>query len=127
MLDVWNDGRIRMEMTDSAMHDGTVTSSAAVKAGQWNHVVVSVDRAARRASITLNGKAEPAISLPAAFTGNLDVEGKAMQTGEWQPFVGLLAGVRVYRTALPDARAAARWEATRGKYRSTAFRVLEDD
>ncbi len=127
VLDVWNDGRIRMEMTDSAMHDGTVTSSASIRAGQWNHVVVSVDRAARRATFTINGKAEPPIALPSAFTGSLDVEGKGMQTGEWQPFEGLIAGVRVYRAALPDARAAARWEAARGKYRSTAFRVLEDD
>ncbi|MBM3492760.1 MAG: hypothetical protein FJX72_00330 [Armatimonadetes bacterium] len=127
VLDIWADGRAYLEMTDSALGAGVATSEAGIRAGRWTHVVVSVDRDRRKVAFIFDGKLNCTRDLPASFAGALDVEGAAMQSGSWQPLAGLLAGVRVYRTALSEGQAAVRWAATRSRYSSPAFRALDDD
>lgn len=124
VLDVWRDGRLRLEMTDDGGHDGTSESAPIVQSGRWNHVTVTVDRTSGTTRYYLDGRAVGQAKLPPSFTGSLDVEGAPVLTGEWQPFAGLLAGLRVYRCALAADRIQTLYEQSRSRYTSTRFRPI---
>jgi hypothetical protein len=64
--------------------------------------------------------------IPPGFTGALDVEGGDLSIGStWQPFVGLLDEVKIYKRALTDDEIKAGYEKEKGNRSSTAHEVVE--
>jgi len=61
-----------------------------------------------------------------AFTGALDVAGSDLSIGSsWQPFVGLLDEVKIYRRALSLAEIQAGYNQQRAARGSAAYEVVE--
>lgn len=103
-LDVSREGKLLLEMADADKASCRPASGGAIAEGAWTHFAVVVERAARRARFYLNGEPDKTVELPASFRGPLDVAGKDLSIGSrWQPFVGLLDELRIYRRALADA------------------------
>ncbi len=126
-VDIWSDGRVMMEMADNARGDGTTTSGGKIAAKCWTHLVVSVDREARSVSYYFDGRLDTRRDLPATFSDRLDVAGASMTTGAWQPFVGLLSDLRIYRRALTAEDAAAHYQAGKARHTSAAFAAEPDE
>ncbi|MEI6499933.1 MAG: LamG-like jellyroll fold domain-containing protein, partial [Armatimonadota bacterium] len=99
-VDVWSDGRVQMEMADGNVKNGTTISAGTIPEKAWTHLVIVVDRAKATTRYYFNGKLDSEMSLPPGFTDDLNVSGKSLSVGSWQPFMGLLSGLKVYRRAL---------------------------
>jgi hypothetical protein len=125
-VDIWSDGRVQMEMTDANGQPGTTASDGALKESVWTQLAIVVDRAGFATRYYFNGALDSAKGLPATFTGNLDMTGKSFTTGIWQPFVGLLDELQVYRRALTDAEVRASYDASKARYTSTEFAAEEE-
>jgi hypothetical protein len=76
-------------------------SSSPIPENAWTHLVVVVDRTNAKTRDYYNGVLDSAQDIPAEFTGALDVAGRDLSIGSsWQPFIGLLDEVKIYRRAL---------------------------
>lgn len=126
-VDVWSDGRVQMEMADESVKNGTTVSTGTIPEQAWTHLAIVADRASGKTSFYFNGKLDSAQGLPPAFTGNLNVSGKALSVGSWQTFMGLLSELRIYRRALSAEEVAAAYNAAKGRYTSGDFAVVPDD
>lgn len=126
-VDVWSDGRVQMEMADENVKSGTTVSVGAIPEKAWTHMVIVVDRANRKTSYYFNGKLDSQRSLPPEFSGNLNVAGKALAIGSWQPFMGMISGLKVYRRALSADQITADYDAGKGRYVPGQFTVVADD
>ncbi|MBM3498083.1 MAG: LamG domain-containing protein, partial [Armatimonadetes bacterium] len=124
-VDIWSDGRVQMEIVDSNQQNGTTVSAGTLKEAAWTHLAIVVDRANSSTTYYLNGLPDCSRPLPAAFTGNLNMAGKSFTTGGWQPFIGLLDELKVYKRALTTAEVAATCEASRARYTSAEFTTDE--
>jgi hypothetical protein len=124
-VDVWSDGRVQMEMVDADGQNGTTVSDGALREGEWTHLAIVVDRQALVTRYYLSGLPAGEKPLPPNFTGSLDLAGKSLTTGIWQPFVGLLDDLRVYRRALSADEIRAQHEASAARYTSTQFTAEE--
>jgi len=126
-VDVWTDGRVQMEMADESAASGTTVSEGSTPEKAWTHVVIVVDRKGFTTSYYFNGKLDSTRDIPQGFTGNLNVSGKALSTGTWQQYVGLIADLRIYRRVLGQDEIARSYEAGRDRYVSGEFRAIYDD
>jgi hypothetical protein len=125
-IDIWSDGRVQMEMSDAGRQSGTTVSDGGVTENRWTHLAIVVDRKGSATRYYLNGVLDSTKDLPATFIGALDMAGKSLTTGIWQPFIGLLDDLRVYRRALTDGEIQASFEASRARYTSVDF-TAEDE
>ena len=125
-VDVLSDGRLQMEMADAARNVGTTQSDGAVREGEWAHVAIVVDRENFVTRYYINGAPAGPKPLPANFTGSLDMDGKSFTTGNWQPFVGLLDDLRIYRRTLSPDEVRASYEQSRARYTSGEFTTDAD-
>lgn len=126
-VDVWSDGRVQLEMTDSNRKSGTTISAGVIPEKAWTHLVIVADRANYKASYYFNGKLDSERSLPPEFTANVDVPGKSLAIGSWQPFMGLLSDLKIYRRALTADEIMAAYNAGKARYLPGEFTVAVDD
>jgi hypothetical protein len=124
-VDVWSDGRVQMEVIDSARQNGTTVSGGTLREKAWTHLGIVVDRKSFATTYYLNGVPDSTKPLPPALTANLDMVGKSFTTGGWQPFVGLLDELRIYKRALTAQEIAADYTASRARYTSAEFTTDE--
>ncbi|MCK5803342.1 MAG: hypothetical protein KAI66_10940, partial [Lentisphaeria bacterium] len=124
-VDILSDGRIRMEMHDSEKQTGTTQSQGAIDENRWTHVAIVVDRRNSTTTYYLNGRRDSVIPLPAEFAGSLDTADKSLTIGNWQPFIGLLGELRIYKRALTGDEVAAQYAKDNKRYTDTAFRSSE--
>ena len=126
-LDILTDGALRMEMLDIGMKAGVATSAGKISENSWTHVVVMVDRKNSQVSFYYNGKLDSILALPSDFTGTLDVPGKALSFGTWQPYIGMLRDLRIYRRVLTDSEISAAYNSEKNQYTSAKFLLIPDD
>jgi hypothetical protein len=126
-VDVWNGGRVQMEMADAGRKGGTTVSAGAMAEKTWTHLAIVVDRVNHKVSYYFNGTLDSAPGLPPDFVGNLDVPGLPLSTGTWQQFIGLLAELRIYRRALGEDEVKTAYEQLRPRFGSAEFTVIPDD
>jgi hypothetical protein len=126
-VDLWSDGRLQMEMKDENGTNGTTVSADAIQEKTWTHVVITVDRKNFTTSYYFNGQLDSAREIPRGFTGSLNVGGRNLSTGTWQPYVGLLSDLRIYRRVLRPDEIMRSYEAARNRYVSGSFEVLWDE
>lgn len=126
-LDVTREGKVFLEMGDANKVTCRPGSAGSIAEQAWTHFAVVVERAGRRARFYLNGALDRTVELPAAFTGPLDVAGKDLSIGSrWQPFVGLLDELRIYRRALSAAEIRTLWEEQRANRREGSGSARRD-
>ncbi len=125
-LNVTVDGRPFIEMRDANRVTCANRPSGAIPENAWTHLVVVVDRANAQTRYYYNGVLDSAGVIPAEFTGALDVAGRDLSLGSsWQPYVGLLDEVQIYRRALSPAEIQAGYSKQRDRRGSTAYEVVE--
>ena len=120
-VDILTNGRIHMEMADASKHVGTTDSDGAVKEKEWTHLAIVVDRKDLKTKYYLNGKLDSTKNLPAAFTGNLDMAGKSFTTGIWQPFIGLMDELKIYKRVLTAGEIGESFERSKMGYTNAEF------
>jgi hypothetical protein len=74
----------------------------------------------------LNGRLDSGRSLPAAFRGHLDMADKSLTTGIWQPFIGLLGELKIYRRALSENEIRSSYEPAKPRCTSVQFTAEPD-
>lgn len=87
-----------------------VTSSTPLTLNQWAHVAVIYDRAAKVASVYINGRLRGEQKLPPEFDANLNVSGEFTVGNGWQNFWGAVDEVRLYKRALSGKEIKAIFE-----------------
>lgn len=125
-VDITSDGRIRMELADSAKQSGTTESDGAVRQGVWNHLAIVVDRKNFQTRYYLNGRLDSTKPLPAGFQGQLDMTDKSLTTGIWQPFIGLLDDLKIYRRVLTEGEIQETLQRSQDQYTSVQFTAESD-
>jgi hypothetical protein len=105
-VDLGADGSAQMEMRNDAQVSGTTSSSAgAVAAGVWQHVAISVDRAAGEVRYYIDGQAWGTASLPAGFlSAATNATGGFSLPGNTMPMTGMLDEVRVWSVARSEGQ-----------------------
>ena len=125
-LNLTPEGKPFLEMVDANKVGCTNRPAGVIPPNAWTHFVVVVERANAKTRYYFNGALDSAQDIPAAFTGALDVEGGDLSIGSsWQPFIGLLNEVKIYRRALAPAEIKASYEKDQGKHSSVAYEAVE--
>ena len=125
-LNITTDGKPFLEMTDVNRASCANRPTGAIPANAWTHLVVVVDRTNRKTRYYYNGKLDSAQDIPAKFTGALDVEGGDLSIGSrWQPFIGLLDEVKIYKRVLTEGEIRASCEKEKSNRTSAAYEVVE--
>lgn len=122
-VDVWSDGRVQMEMGDGTGQTATTQSAGGLREREWTHLAIVVDRQRGQTRYYLNGRLDSAPSFPGPFTARLDLAGRSLTTGTWQPFTGLLDELRIYGRALSEAEVQQHYRALAARYRSARFTI----
>ena len=113
-------------MADENKAGCTNRPSGAIPANAWTHLMVVVDRANGKTRYYYNGTLDSAQDIPPAFTGALNVEDGDLSIGSnWQPFIGLLDEVKIYKRVLIDSEIKASYEKEKGNRTSTAYELIE--
>ncbi|MDY0165403.1 MAG: LamG-like jellyroll fold domain-containing protein [Thermoguttaceae bacterium] len=125
VMDITAEGRISLEMGDSNQVSRTSRTQAGIPENAWSHVAVVTDRSKRQVRFYLNGQRDSVHELPAGFTGTLNVPGDLTLGSTWQPFMGLLDEVRIFRRALGEAEIKAAYEGERERRAGAEYTVVE--
>ena len=125
VLDITPAGRIQLEMTDANRVGQVVRTEAGIAEHEWAHLAVVVDRGEGQVHFYLNGRHDSTRRLPAEFRGALDVPADLTLGSTWQPFIGLLDEVRIFRRQLDEAEVQSTFAAERERRTCTAYRVVK--
>lgn len=110
VMDITPAGQVSLEMADSNRVSRVSRTQAGLAEHAWTHLAVVVDRAQRQVRFYLDGQQDSTHELPAGFTGTLDVPADLTIGSTWQPFIGLLDEVKIFRRALTEAEIKAAYE-----------------
>jgi hypothetical protein len=125
-LNVTVDGKPFIEMRDANRVTCANRPTGAIPENAWTHLVVVVDRAHAKTRYYYNGVLDSVQDIPAGFTGALDVEGRDLSLGSsWQPFIGLLDEVKIYRRALSLPEIQASYNQQRASRGSAVYEAVE--
>jgi len=125
VMDITPAGRISLEMADSNRVSRTSRTQAGIPEHAWSHVAVVADRTNSRVRFYLDGQLDSSHELPANFTGSLDTPADLTIGSSWQPFIGLLDEVRIFKRALGEAEIKAAYEREKGRRASVEYRIVE--
>ncbi len=125
-LNLTTEGKPFLEMVDANRTGCANRPAGTIAENAWTHLAVVVDRANAKTRYYFNGELDSVQDIPPRFTGALDVEGGELSIGSsWQPFVGLLDEVRIYRRVLTEDEIRADYVKEKGNRTSTAYRLVE--
>jgi len=125
-LNVTTDGKPYLEMVDADKARCTNRPTGTIPENAWSHLVVVVDRTNGKTKYYFNGNLDSVQAIPPTFTGALDVEGGDLSIGcRWQPFLGLLDEVKIYRRALTENEIKASYEKEKTNRTNTAYQLVE--
>jgi len=115
-----------LEMVDDRRVTCAIRPVGTLPENAWSHFAVVVDRTRRQVRYFLNGKPDHTGEIPADFIGSLDAKGGDLFIGNrWQPFLGMLDEVRLYRRTLRDDEILARYESEKGRHARREYRIAE--
>ncbi len=121
-LDLQPTGQVLLDLSDDQGRQVSAVSTGKLPGQSWTHLAVSVDRGAGQVGYYLNGRLDSVCPLPAAFAGGLDLADAPLEIGgSWQPFVGFLDQLRLYKRAVTPAEIAAHFAAERADKTSGAY------
>lgn len=123
VMDITPAGQISLEMADSNRVSRVSRTQAGIPEHAWTHLAVVVDRAQQQVRFYLDGQRDSTHELPAGFTGILNVPADLTIGSNWQPFIGLLDEVKLFRRALGEAEIKAAYEQEKDHRASAAYRA----
>ena len=125
-VNITTDGKPFLEMVDENKAMCANRPTGSIPENAWTHLVVVVDRANGKTRYYYNGALDSAQAIPATFTGALDVDGGDLSIGSrWQPFIGLLDEVKIYKRVLAENEIKASHEKGKSNRASTAYELVE--
>ncbi len=125
-MNITTEGTPFLEMTDERKARCGNRPSGTIPEGAWTHLTVVVDRTNHKTRYYFNGKLDSAQDIPAEFTGPLDVTGADLSIGcSWQPFIGLIDDVKIYRRALTATEILNDCNKTRDTHTNAQFEIIE--
>ena len=125
-MNVTPEGKAILEMVDSNKVGFRTQTNGSVAENAWAHLVVVVDRPNGEAKWYLNGKLDKVQQIPSKFGGDLDVKGRKLTLGSsWQPFIGLLDEVKIYKRALSRNEITASYESQKANRVNAVYRIVE--
>ncbi len=125
-LNVTPDGKPFLEMVDANKSRCGNRPTGTIPKDTWTHLAIVIDRTGSKTKYYFNGRLDSTQDIPSAFAGPLDVAGGALSLGSsWQPFVGLLDEVKIYKRALTGAEIKASYEHERGNRTDATYTLVE--
>jgi len=125
-LNLTSDGKPFIELRDSNKTMCSKRPAGSIPQNAWSHLAIVVDRAHRKIRYYFNGTPDSALDIPPSFSGHLDVPNGDLTIGsQWQPFIGLLDDVKLYRRALTEDDVRAAFIAGKTRHDTTAYQILE--
>ena len=124
-LNITADGKPFLEMRDENKVSCAPRPDGAIPENAWSHLAVVADRAQGKIRYYLNGKLDSARDIPSGFTGSLDVDGDLSIGSRWQPFVGMLDEVKIFRKALTEDEIRASYEKEKGRRGRAGYEIVE--
>lgn len=116
-MNITSEGKPFLEMVDSNKITCSNKPNGVIAENVWTHLAVVVDRSHGMTRYYFNGRLDSSQEIPSAFAGSLDVTGGDLSIGStWQPFVGLIDEVRIYRRALTENEIAKQYADQRDLY-----------
>lgn len=107
VIDLMSNGTVSCYFCYKAEGGKTVAtgggSSFGLKTGEWAHVALVCDRAARQIAIYVNGFAQGNSAIPADFDGDFALGGELTLGSGWHNYWGLIDDVKIHRRALSKA------------------------
>jgi hypothetical protein len=114
VIDLMGNGSVSCYFCYKADGGRTVSTGAgsafALKTGEWAHVALVCDRAAKQINIYINGYAQGSSALAAEFDGDFAVSGDLELGNGWHNYWGAMDEVKVYRRALSRAEVRAEFK-----------------
>lgn len=125
-MNITTEGRPFLEMrTDAGIGCG-IRPSGTIPENAWTHLAVVVDRTHGKIRYFFNGALDSEQNLPEKFTGFLDVKGGDLSIGSrWQPFIGLIDELKIYRKALAPDEVKADFEQGKGGRDSIVYELVD--
>jgi hypothetical protein len=125
-LNLTTDGKPFLEMVDADKTGCSNRPSGTIAANAWTHLAIVVDRSNGKTRYYFNGKLDSDQAIPPGFTGALDVAGGELSIGcTWQPFIGLLDDVKIYKRALTEAEIRTSYEEGRDAHSDPAYELVD--
>jgi hypothetical protein len=125
-MNLTTDGKPFLEMVDANKAGCANRPAGTLPENAWTHLAVVVDRANAQTRYYFNGNLDSVQDVPPGFTGALDVEGGELSIGStWQPFVGLLDEVKIYKRVLTEDEVKASYEKEKGGRTNTAHQLVK--
>lgn len=91
-------------------------SSFGLKTGEWAHVALVCDRAARLISIYVNGFTQGSSTIAADFDGDFALGGELTLGSGWHNYWGVMDEVKIHRRALSKAEVRAEYKGLQGTF-----------
>jgi len=123
VMDITPAGKISLEMADGNRVSRVSRTQAGIPEHVWSHLAVVADRANKQVRFYLDGQLDSTHELPANFSGSLDVSADLTIGSTWQPFIGLLDEVRIFRRTLDEAEIKFAYEREKDRRVSAEYRV----
>jgi len=126
VMDIGPDGQPWLEMVDANKVNCSAKPKGTVPENAWTHLAVVVDRTNGKMHYYMNGTLDSTHAIPEAFIGSLDVADGDLSIGStWQPFIGLLDDVRIYKRAVPAAEIAGRYEQEKNNRTGSGYKLVD--
>ena len=124
VMDITPAGRISLEMSDQDRVSCVRRTEAGIPENEWSHLAAVVDRTNGQIRFYLNGHLDSEHDIPPAFRGPLNVPTDLTIGSTWQPFVGLLDQVRIFRRSLDESEIEAFFQSERDRRTDATHQVV---
>ncbi|MDA3926965.1 MAG: right-handed parallel beta-helix repeat-containing protein [Kiritimatiellae bacterium] len=125
-LNITPEGRIRVEMVDDNKAGASGLSAGMISLNKWTHLAVVVDRTNAQIRFFIDGVLDSTRKISSSFTGSLDVKDGSLSIGSnWQPFIGMLDEIKIYKRVLAESEITAGWEKEKSLRVNTAYEIVE--
>ena len=127
VMDITSQGRPHLEIVDSNSVGCQTRPTATIPENAWTHMAVVVDRTNSKLMYYFNGKLDSTHNIPPSFTGSMDVKGAELTVGStWQPFVGMLDEVKIYRRTLTPAEVKSSYDNDKDRRASSEYEFVDE-
>jgi hypothetical protein len=124
-MDISEQGLVKLEMIDTNRQSGSTQAKGKIRENAWTHLAVVVNRKRGDICYYINGVLDSMHAIPEKF-GDISVKGKELTIGStWQPFIGLLDEVKIYRRPLSAQEIETEYAKGKGTRTSAKFQLVE--
>lgn len=124
VMDITPAGRISLEMADQDRVGCVRRTEAGIPENQWSHLAAVVDRTNGQIRFYLNGQLDSKHDMPPAFRGPLNIPADLTIGSTWQPFIGLLDQIRIFRRCLDESQIRDLFQSERDRRTDATHQIV---